>query len=76
MPKKKTAPEQKAATQAGILQKAAKAIGSAVGTLAVTTGIVHGEEAPKKAVKAGVKKRAKSVAAKKKPAVKRQPPQT
>jgi hypothetical protein len=84
MPKKKTAPEQKPATHDGILQKAAKAIGSVVGTLAVTTGIVHAEEPPKKAAKAkraastgprpAVKKRAKKTAAAKKPAAKRRPP--
>ena len=91
MPRKKTAPEQNDATHGGILQKAAKAIGSVVGTLAVTTGIVHAEEPPKKAANAkpepstaprpAVKKRApKTAAAKKpaakKPAAKRQPPQT
>jgi hypothetical protein len=86
MPRKKTGPEQKAETHDGILQKAAKAIGSVVGTLAVTTGIVHAEEPPKEAVKAkpepsteprpAVKKRARKTAAAKKPAAKRQPRKT
>ncbi len=75
----------------GSSKRPPKAIGSVVGTLAVTTGIVHTEEPAKKAVKEkpepstaprpAVKKRApKTAAAKKpatkKPAAKRQPPQT
>ncbi len=81
MARKKTAPEQNDATHDGILQKAAKAIGSVVGTLAVTTGIVHTEEPAKKAVKEksepstaprpAVKKRAPKTAATKKPATKK-----
>jgi hypothetical protein len=69
------------ATGGGMLQKAAKAIGSVVGTLAATAGIAHAEEPPKmtgkakrtapKAVSPAVKKRAKKAAAKKNPAVKR-----
>ena len=80
MARKKTAIGPDDAT-GGILQKAAKAIGSVVGTLAATTGIAHAEEPPKmtgkakrtapKALAPAVKKRGKKAAAKKNPAVKR-----
>ena len=43
----KQPPEKEAASEE-ILQKAAKAIGSALGTMAVKTGIAHAEPTPKK----------------------------
>jgi hypothetical protein len=81
MARKKTAVGQEDATGEGMLQKAAKAIGSVVGTLAVTTGIAHSDPLPKmrgkakrtvpKALRPAVKKRTKKVAAKKNPGGKR-----
>jgi hypothetical protein len=81
MARKKTAVGPDDATGGGMLQKAAKAIGSVVGTLAATAGIAHAEEPPKmtgktkttapKALAPGVKKPTKKAAAKKNPAVKR-----
>ena len=63
-----------------MLEKAARAIGSVVGTLAVTTGIAHAEVLPKttgkakktppKAVRPTVKKATKKAAAKKNATVK------
>ena len=81
MARKKTAVGQDNATGGGILEKAARAIGSVVGTLAVTTGIAHAEGPPKiagktkstapKALSPTVKKRTKKATAKKNPTVKR-----
>ena len=48
----KQQPEKEAASEE-ILQKAAKAIGSALGTVAVKTGIAHPEPTPKKKKKIG-----------------------
>src|SRR5260370_23693767 len=52
MARKKTAVGHDDAAGGGMLQKAARAIGSVVGTLAVTTGIAHAEEPPKMTGKA------------------------
>jgi hypothetical protein len=80
MARKKTPVRQKDAGGEGMLQKAAKAIGSVVGTLAVTSGLAHSEESQKttgeairtsqKRLPATVKKRAKKAAPRKNPAVK------
>lgn len=66
MTRTKTAVRHTAAT-AGILQIAAKAIGSAMGTLAATTGLAD-QPLP---VVPSPKKRAKKASTKRKPAMKR-----
>lgn len=57
--KKKAEPEKEQPKEAAgeeILQKAAKAIGSALGSMAVKTGIVHPATPPKKKIGKLVKK--------------------
>ncbi len=57
--KKKAEPEKEQPKEAAgeeILQKAAKAIGSALGTMAVKTGIAHPATPPKKKIGKLVKK--------------------
>ena len=57
--------------KADTLQKAAKAIGSALGTMAVKTGIVHPPTAPKKKIGKLVKKHKTGLPRKEKKAAKK-----
>jgi len=73
--KKKAEPDKeqpKAAAGEEILQKAAKAIGSAIGTVAVKTGLAHAEPTPpKKRIPKLVKKDKKRLPRKEKKAAKK-----
>jgi hypothetical protein len=55
-PVKEKAPQEPAPAGEEILQKAAKAIGTAIGTIAVKTGIAHADTPPKKKIPKLVKK--------------------